>query len=772
MSQVSLPNSLSSLDGLESAQQERVADIIEACLRELEQGGAIDPQTIIAANPDLAISLRRCLGSLVTLHEAVHGSNDTVPHSPMHEIEGRLGDFELGQPIGRGGMGIVYSARQLSLGRQVAVKVLPMISMLDRKYLKRFANESQAAASLNHPHIVPIYMVGCERGIHFYVMQLIHGRSLEHADRQDTLKNGFRSVATIMADAADAVEHAHQQGVIHRDIKPSNMLLDDQQHVWITDFGLARLASEPSLTRTGDLVGTLRYMSPEQAAGTPIDERCDVYGLGITLYELLCGRCAFSEDERQKLLRQVMDDEPTAPRTINGLIPLDLETIVLKAMAKNREDRYRSAGELAQDLHRFTSGEPILGRRPAFSERCLRWAYRRQKLVASCLIVGLLVIGILTISGSMILSANHRLDDALNATKRQYYQARSLLDRWNTDLLVPLAEVPGAESIQSAMLNDTVDYYASFIDQAKHDSSLQNDLSIARLRLAHALEQLGESKRAMNEYRTAIQELREHKLSMELAKALNDYGLLAAQTGDPSTALVTLEESLLLHQQQPIDQSGSSTKTVDVAVVHINLAETFRKLEQRALQEKHLKLAEQLQRAALDSRDDDQELMSTLAVTLDHLAVLYANDDLQKATSAAQESVRLQRRALEFERGSERPAAMLAAGLHNLGVLHVRSSSPTEALDAFSEAAELRRQLVRWYPRRVKHLCDLAVTLNSLGMLKAQQGAIREAREQFEMARDSLQLLIDQSARGDDFAYQTALEEVLKNLSQLAKVES
>jgi serine/threonine protein kinase len=276
-----------------------------------------------------------------------------------------LGDYRLLRELGRGGMGVVYEAEQLSLGRRVALKVLPFAATLDPRQLQRFHNEARAAASLHHPHIVPVYAVGCERGVHYYAMQFIDGRSLDdvlyqlrqpdqpaaEADsRRDTVPDAhgqagtlssprqgrgyYRRVADLGIGAAEALEHAHQLGVVHRDIKPGNLILDGRGHVWVTDFGLAQCRSDARLTQTGDVVGTLRYMSPEQALAQRgvIDQRTDVYSLGATLYELLTLQPVFGGQDRQQLLRQIAFEEPARPRRVNRALPAELETIVLKAL--------------------------------------------------------------------------------------------------------------------------------------------------------------------------------------------------------------------------------------------------------------------------------------------------------------------------------------------------------------------------------------------------------------------------------------------------------
>ena len=270
-----------------------------------------------------------------------------------------LGDFHILREIGRGGMGVVYQAHQISLDRPVALKVLPFAAILAPKQLERFQNEAQAAARLRHPHIVGVHCVGCERGVHFYAMELVHGQSLaqmlethrrsEPQALQDFTapspasagtsappsseaqaatarlagvstqpacrdRQHFQAVAELGIQAAEALDYAHQVGIVHRDVKPSNLLVDENRHLWVTDFGLAMTQSEPHLTMSGDLLGTLRYMSPEQAVGNRavLDHRTDIYSLGATLYELLTLQPAFGDDDRQKLLRQIAEDEPRA----------------------------------------------------------------------------------------------------------------------------------------------------------------------------------------------------------------------------------------------------------------------------------------------------------------------------------------------------------------------------------------------------------------------------------------------------------------------------
>jgi serine/threonine protein kinase len=425
-----------------------VGRVADEFLQRQQRGERPDVQEYLDRYPEAAELLRKVLASLQVLElsaaEAGAGAaaGDEAPQA--------LGDFRIVREVGRGGMGVVYEAVQLSLGRRVALKVLPFASTLDAKQLQRFKNEAQAAAHLHHQHIVPVYATGCERGVHYYAMQFIEGQTLAaviadlrrlagakeepavaprpapapaadvevcsageatgpYADDSSAARRGatstapdtpgqavvasstpqasrspayFRTVATLGVQAGLALEHAHQLGVVHRDIKPANLLVDRRGDLWVTDFGLAHCQSQAGLTLTGDLVGTLRYMSPEQALAKRvlIDHRTDVYSLGVTLYELLTLEPAFAGRDRQELLRQIAFEEPVPPRRLNKAVPPELETIVAKATEKNPEERYATAQELADDLGRWLKDEPIRARRATLAGRARKW-FRRHPAV-------------------------------------------------------------------------------------------------------------------------------------------------------------------------------------------------------------------------------------------------------------------------------------------------------------------------------------------------------------------------------------------------------
>ncbi len=421
-------------------------DLLERISVRIDAGETIELSALVDEHPEHAAQLVRLVPTMQAIAELGEPADESL--SPLdvpvdqRELPRALGDYRIIRELGRGGMGVVYEAEQISLGRRVALKVLPLASLLDKRQLERFRNEARAAAMLKHPNIVSVFQTGCERGVHYYAMELVDGQSLadvingirhqavvyeaeysvpnesgsdlseesRHSTSGETMPVAmlstshsqdreafFRFVAQLGIQAAEALQYAHQEGVIHRDIKPSNLLLDDESKLWISDFGLAQIESGSHLTITGDVVGTLRYMSPEQAEGNSVSDRTDIYSLGLTLYELLTLRPAFGEKDRQRLLRQIADCDPDAPRSVDRSIPRDFETIVLKAMNKDSAGRYPSAEEMAADLERFIEHKPIRARRTTWRDHLSRWVQRNPQVAA---LVALVAVLLITLAGS------------------------------------------------------------------------------------------------------------------------------------------------------------------------------------------------------------------------------------------------------------------------------------------------------------------------------------------------------------------------------------
>jgi WD40 repeat protein/serine/threonine protein kinase len=451
--------------------------------------------------PEHAGDIREVLPALVLMEKAKAAEETPGPRrQPTAAPLRQLGDYQILREVGRGGMGVVYEARQLSLGRHVAIKVLPAHALLDPRQLGRFQREARSAARLHHTNIVPVFGVGEEGGLHYYVMQFIQGlgldvvldelrrlrqpkgkptptqgdapgcltnpnRNVSAVDMARGLLSGefrqpgpagdlttaprraspvaaapgdpaassalraadstatihlpgqsegstlsesggqyWKSVARVGVQVADALAHAASQGVLHRDVKPSNLLLDEKGNVWVTDFGLAKAASDSDdLTHTGDVVGTLRYLAPERFNGQG-DLRSDVYSLGLTLYELLTLWPAFDDTDRNRLVKQVMHGEPVRPRRLNPAVPRDLETVVLKAIARLPSHRYQTPADMADDLKRFIEDRPVRARRISGAERLWRWCRRNPDIAV---LGGALAVLLVLVTVASLLAAGH-----------------------------------------------------------------------------------------------------------------------------------------------------------------------------------------------------------------------------------------------------------------------------------------------------------------------------------------------------------------------------
>ena len=427
---------MTSTSGLSTGPRSQLDDLVAELTDLFRAGDFASIDRLLNDHPSCSDQLRGLLPALAVLDDlgASASSGVASPRSAMDPTAGLgvLGDFRIVREIGRGGMGVVYEALQISLGRRVALKVLPFASALDPRHLARFRIETQAAAVLHHPRIVPIHAVGCDRGVHYYAMQFIEGRTLaevidglraelagpgrsESATPRRRLASA-RSAATLGLQAAEALEHAHALGVIHRDVKPANLILDDAGGLWVADFGLARLGDAVGPTRSDHLVGTLRYMAPEQALGRGVggDRQADVYALGMTLYELLTLRPAFEASDRRTLLRKVAFEEPKAPRSIDPSIPRDLETIVRKAIAKEPESRYPTAEEVAADLRRFLDDRPIKARRPSPIGLMARWSRRHRAAVLASTIT---LMAVSSASSILFWRENRRTMEALRGAQ-------------------------------------------------------------------------------------------------------------------------------------------------------------------------------------------------------------------------------------------------------------------------------------------------------------------------------------------------------------------
>jgi len=423
---------------------------------------------------------------------------DGTGERPTHAAPGitdvptadRFGDYRLLEKIGQGGMGVVYRARQISLNREVALKVIRAGRFSTSSEIERFAREAEAAAGLTHPGIVPVFEIGEEEGHHYFTMAFVDGLSLaDHiTDAGGPLEP--RPATELILRVAEAVQYAHEHGVIHRDLKPANILLDKHGMPQVVDFGLAKqVETESGLTFTGQVLGTPSFMSPEQAAGktTQVGPSADVYALGAVLYALLTGRPPFSAASVTETLRQVQHDEPVRPRQLNSSLPRDLETICLKCLAKEPSKRYASAQEMVDELNRYLSGRSILARPVGSFGAITRWC-RRNVLAASFMAF---VATFVPIVIAMLMSMNVRLsqesrqaDFERQMADHSFRAARNAVDEQFTLVSQEtLLDRPGLQPLRRQLLLGSQKYYEEFLATRGDDPDLQAEAALINFRL-------------------------------------------------------------------------------------------------------------------------------------------------------------------------------------------------------------------------------------------------------------------------------------------------
>jgi serine/threonine protein kinase/Tfp pilus assembly protein PilF len=821
--------------------------LVEELTNRIQAGESIDLEDYARRNPEYADSIRQLLPALEVLADlgrsAVRGAVRGLPADlESADGDGVLGDFRIIREVGRGGMGVVYEARQVSLGRRVALKVLPFAAALDPRQLQRFKVEAQAAALLHHTHIVPVFSVGVERGVHYYAMQFIDGRSLAEVIRElrrfhgltpkdhepagsawstinlaaalasgepgaaapppgeaaprpsiakqpaaiepdspaPALSSGtsitgrafFQAAARLGIQAAEALEYAHSLGVVHRDVKPANLLLDARGNLWVTDFGLAQVQAEGglTLTLTGDVLGTLRYMSPEQALGRRalVDHRCDIYSLGVTLYELLTLHPAVEGSDRQEILRRIAFEESAELRRHNPAVPRELETIVLKAMAKEPEGRYTTAQELADDLARYLDHRPILARRPSPLERAGKWARRHRAAVATA--VAVLLVAVIGLTTALVVIARERdeareqrrvaeqtareVERLRRAEEARAREARQAVDTMYTRVAERwLADRPRLEPVQRDLLEEALRFYENFAREEGTDPSIRLESARAHLRVAEIRSKFGNHREAEVAYRRCIElagrlaadSPAEAGPRLLLAKCWNGLGGLLLITGRPAEAGTACRRGV--EAAEGLDRSPHApTESLEIrASLHRNLGLQLAGADRRAEAEAEYRCALQLYERLGERDPASERYRRGLAYARNSLGNLF--DDGVRTAEAESEY----RRALEalepLVRGPSAPPEdrnLLAMVSINLGTLlwTAHHSPETEGL--------IRGSLATWegltaeFPSVRVYREHRNNAWSTLATLLKTSGRTREAEEAYRQSIDGLEALAAQ----------------------------
>jgi eukaryotic-like serine/threonine-protein kinase len=823
-----------------------LADLADEFSRRMLTGEAVDIEQLVAAHPGRADAFKKIMPILRGLAELepVDGGNRPSETADTHgTFEGKFfADFHIVREIGRGGMGVVYEARQIAIGRRVALKVLPLAAAMDPKALQRFQLEAQVAGLLQHSHIVPVHAVGSVDRVPYFAMQYIEGGSLAcliaeprglveqgadhvvstssgdspsalalglltgrfapsglesdlmHMSRSVAFREGetpaepaanggsagasafqgqsqrssregephgepaanetpttspqsirgrtfHRTVARLGIQTAQALAYAHDQGIVHRDVKPANLLLDRRGDLWVADFGMADVQGDAGLTMTGDLPGTLRYMSPEQAAGKRalIDRRTDIYSLGATLYELLTLQPAIVGSDRAEIIRRIAEEEPEPLRCLNPAVPVDLATVVAKALSKEPSKRYETARQLSDDLERYLDGRPIAARPVGPLARTWRWC--RRKPVQAGLAAGLLVAIVVGFSGitwnwwkaqvaeqtalaqaaKATAAEKNALTQAANAAaaeKEAHAQSAKAdaVNRFLIDKLLgqasPMKNRDATRvTLRAALDRAIADMSSSFRDQPDIEATLA-------MAMGKAYHDLGDYTRCEALYRRAF-EVRSRQpagLGKEGIAAMSELGHALYHLNRNQDA----EPLIVREVEQARISLGPDHATTLLAIEHLAA------LRQRAGK---FDEAEPLLRQIFEAYNRDLGPTDTTT-----LAAMHNLGSLLQQAGRAEEAERILREALNRQRevnGSEHPFTLIMHGTLANALAKNKRFAEAESLLRESLGAQ-RRVIGPDHTDTIFTADSLASVLRSLGRLEEAEGLLRvclEARQ-------------------------------------------
>jgi serine/threonine protein kinase/tetratricopeptide (TPR) repeat protein len=701
----------------------------ELLLRE-EEGEVPRAEEFLRRFPQFASQLRR----LFDVHTVVRSvcladagrslppGPDTPPGAGAETAAAgpALAGYEIFGELGRGGMGIVYKARQVALDRLVALKMVRGGALAGREEAARFRTEALAAARLRHPNTVQVYDVGEHDGCPFLALEFIDGGSLAHKLNGTPLT--ARRSAELVEALARAMHYAHGQGIVHRDLKPGNVLLTADGTPKITDFGLAkRLDGQAGMTGSGQLLGTPSYMAPEQAGGKAgaAGPAADVYALGAILYECLTGRPPFKAETALETLELVRDREPAPPHLLQPKVPRDPETICLKCLHKEPTRRYATALALAEDLARFLAGAPIQARPTHAWERGIKWARRRPAragLLAVSILGPLVLLAVVLGFNVRLARANDDLKAALVAgdekrreANENFRLARDAVDGYSTRVSQdPRLLAHDLEGLRKELLQLAVNFYATFVQQRPGDADVQAEQALALGHLARLKQELGSKQEAIERFQAAVGLL--HKLVHEhpdvpsyrahLAAAFNQLAVAYQELRQSDPAEAAYHEALGIRQQLVLQFPEEPVHQAQLASTHNNLALLYEETGRLPLAESTHGHARDAWVKLTQAHPGVEEYQSGLADSHFNLGLLYEKTSrLQLAEQSYRTACDLRRQLAHDHPGIPRYQDNLGVGLVNLGLVYVEAGRAGEALKAYGEARGIYQKLTDEHPK-------------------------------------------------------------------------
>jgi tetratricopeptide (TPR) repeat protein/tRNA A-37 threonylcarbamoyl transferase component Bud32 len=696
--------------------EQRLDEVVTAYLEAVEAGSAVDRQEWLSRHPELAEGLAAFFTDTDRVRSWTEPLHQAVRDVRTHQAAGvRFGDYELLKEIGRGGNGVVYEARQLSLNRVLALKMVRIDQLGDETERQRLRNEAETVALLDHPRIVPVYEVGERDGQMYFSMKLVAAGSL--AGQLQRFATQPRLAAGIVAQVARAVHHAHQRGVLHRDLKPSNILLDNDGGPHVADFGLAkRVANEPEASATGyathsaAIVGTPSYMAPEQTVSDRrgVTTAADVYGLGGILYALLTGGPPFQDSDVIETIRQVREQAPVPPDRRNPRVGRDLATICLKCLEKDPHRRYSSAEALADDLERFLEGKPIVARPMPGWERAWKWTRRKPAAAALMGVSGLsalgLTAGVIIYNVQLQKAVDRASANEADARRQQqrarehYRQARDsleqMLQRFDG---YRLGEVPQLKELQRRQLEDALAFYqGAFKEEDGHpDPEVRRDTAFACKRAADIQTVLGQHEAAGVNYGRAITLLEE---------------LPAEERDTPQTQLL-------------------------LGGCYNNRGLLANSRRQWTEAERYHRKARDLHESLARARPDDFRARSGMAESEYFLGVVYQlagrPDEAQRQY---REVVKLYTALIRDQPGIDSYRSRLATTHNNQGVIYQYSQRREEAVRAYEAAERVLAPLIKRHPTAGEHKLAVAAVYSNWGDLLRKAGKAEQALPRLSQA--------------------------------------
>ena len=720
-----------------------------------------------------------------------------------------FGDYELISPLGQGGMGVVYKARQIAANRLVALKIIRpdrmsnMTEVTQRRMVDRFKAEAHAAARLQHDNLVTVYDVGEIDGCHYFSMQYVEGGCLSDQISDRSLDS--REAAMFVEPVCRAVHAAHEQGILHRDIKPANILIEDGTlRPRIADFGLAKLQNEDQeLTRSGEAMGTPSYMPPEQFGdAASATARSDIYSIGATLYHLLSGRPPFKAATSMATMRQVLNVEPVALRELNPEVDRDLETICMKCLEKEPDRRFQTAAEVADELKRFINGEPILSRPLSRPERFVRWC-RRNPLVSS--LSGLAAVSVVVAIVSLAVAyvktddARQQVETSLEeTTKAQQVSEASFQDALAAvnDFFTRVSEdrlmnEPGAEGLRHELLALARDYYQRFLDRRSDDPTVRDEVALSHFRVGLIVEELDSPQAAVESYEKArdmqskllaeipdVRSVTAKATKRALSRTLNALARVATNSGDLDGAEDLFNETRKLRvelvESTPDDEERIEFDRL-LASVDMNLGLLARRRSELDRTGTLYRKAQELRQKTLRLRPKDQQLRRDLAKGWYNLANLAVD---QNDAQSADENIHLAITELESllteepdDLGDRYLLAVcyrLLADL-NAALIPVDESKLLDSIDAYNKARFSMQDLSERSPAVHRYRVELGQLLMNIGQLEGQQRNFTEARFALEKTEKVFAALVKEDP--DNSEFQELLKQTQAVLQQLDAFE-